>query len=151
MKAGPNDVPDIVWAQVSFLFSSFVLLETNEFFIVNIGCICNIGERERVGTTKMGPTMWDASFGPLVSLFLLFPSYYLILINILLHIQVVIYKIHETKRDRKLETCHVLSFRSTATASHQNHPQEKLGLEMWFVSSVGKSFCFLLYYFTNKF
>ena len=32
--------------------------------------------------------------------FLLFPSYYLILINILLHIQVVIYKIHETERDQ---------------------------------------------------
>ena len=67
MKAGPNNVPDVVWAQVSFLFSSFVLLETNEFFIVNIGCIYNIGKRERVGrpgTTKMGPTMQDASFGP---------------------------------------------------------------------------------------
>ena len=52
---------------MSFLFSSFVLLETNEFFIVNIGCIYDIGERERVGrlgTTKMGPTMRDASFGP---------------------------------------------------------------------------------------
>ena len=58
--------------------------------IVNIGCIYNIGERERVGrpgTTKTGKS------------FLLFPSYYLILINILLHIQVVIYKIHKTKRD----------------------------------------------------
>ena len=66
-KAGPNNVPDVVWAQVSFLFSSFVLLETNEFFIVNIGCIYDIGERERVGRpgmTKMGPMMRDASFGP---------------------------------------------------------------------------------------
>ena len=66
-EAGPNDMPDVVWAQVSFLFSSFVLLETNKFFIVNIGCIYNIGERERVGrpgTTKTGPTMRDASFGP---------------------------------------------------------------------------------------
>ena len=67
MKAGPNDVPDIVWAQVSFLFSSFILLETNKFFIVNIGCIYDIGKRERVGRpgmTKTGPTMQDALFGP---------------------------------------------------------------------------------------
>ena len=33
MKAGPNDAPDIVWAQVSFLFSSFILLESNEFLL----------------------------------------------------------------------------------------------------------------------
>ena len=66
MKAGPNNVPDSIWAQVSFLFSSFVLLETKEFFIVNIGCIYDIGERERVGrpgTMKMGQTMWDALLG----------------------------------------------------------------------------------------
>ena len=31
-KAGPNDTPDVVWAQVSFLFSSFVLLETKGLF-----------------------------------------------------------------------------------------------------------------------
>ena len=67
MKAGPNNVRHVIWAQVSFLFSSFILLETNEFFIVNIGCIYDIGERERVGRlgmTKMGPTMRDMLFGP---------------------------------------------------------------------------------------
>ena len=66
MKAGPNNVPDSIWAQVSFLFSSFVLLETKEFFIVNIGCIYNISERERVGRLgmmKTGPTMWDVLLG----------------------------------------------------------------------------------------
>ena len=60
LKTGPNDAPGVVRAQVSFPFSSLVILETNGFFIVNIGCIYNIGERERVGrpgTMKMGPTM----------------------------------------------------------------------------------------------
>ena len=103
MKAGPNNVPDVIWAWVSFLFSSFMLLKANKIFIVNIGCIYNIGERKRVGrpgTMETGPTTQDASFGP---------------------------------------------------TSHQNHQQEKLGLKMQFNSSVGKPFCFLLYYFTNKF
>ena len=144
-------MPDIVWAQVSFLFSSFVLLETNNCKYRLYLQYRRKGEGWKTRNDKNGPNDARHIIWALGKSFLLFPSYYLILINILLHIQVVIYKIHETKRDQKLETQHVSSFRSTTTASHQNHQQEKLGLETRFISSVGKSFYFLLYYFTNKF
>ena len=150
-KAGPNDMPDVVWAQVSFIFSSFVLLETNDckyrFYLQYRWK----GEGWKTGNDENRPNNMRRVVWALGKSFLLFPSYYLILINILLHIQVVIYKIHKTERDWKLETRRVLSFRSTATTSDQNNQQEKLGLETQFISSIGKSFYFLLYYFTNKF
>ena len=150
-KAGPNNMPDIAWAQVSFLFSSFVLLETNNCKYRLYLWYRQKGEGWKTGNNENGPNNARHVVWAPGKSFLLFPSYYLILIKILLHIQVVIYKIHETERDRKLEMQCVSSFRSTATASHQNHQQEKLGLETWFILSVGKSFYFLLYYFTNKF
>ena len=84
-----------------------------------------------------------------MSLFLL-PLYYLILNKFLLPIQVVNYEIPDTQRDLKLEMQRVLSFRSTTTTLHHYHQQDKQGLEMHCVSSLGKS-SFLLYYFINNF
>ena len=84
-----------------------------------------------------------------MSLFLL-PSYYLILNRFPLPIQVVNYEIPDTQRDLKLETCCISSFRSTTTTLHHYYQQDKQGLEMQCVSSLGKS-SFLLYYFINNF
>ena len=58
MKTSPNNASGVVWAQVSFIYSPFVLFDANKCFIVSTGCIYDIRERERVGrpeTMKMGP------------------------------------------------------------------------------------------------
>ena len=58
MKTGPNNTSGVVWAQVSFIYSPFVLFDANKCFIVSTGCIYDIHEREWVGrpeTTKTGP------------------------------------------------------------------------------------------------
>ena len=58
MKTSPNNTSGVVWAQVSFIYSPFVLFDANKCFIVSTGCIYDIRERERVGrpvTTKNGP------------------------------------------------------------------------------------------------
>ena len=100
MKAGPNDAPDIIWAQVSFLFSSFILLETNDCKYRLYLQYRRKGERWKTRNDENRPNDARHVVWALGKSFLLFPSYYLILINILLHIQVVIYKIHETERDQ---------------------------------------------------
>ena len=83
-----------------------------------------------------------------MSLFLL-PSYYLILNRFLLPIQVVNYEIPNTQRDPKLETQRISSFRSSTTTLQHYHQQDKQGLEMHHVLSLGKS-SFFLYYFINN-
>ena len=58
MKTSPNNASGIIWAQVSFIYSPFVLFDANKCFIVSTGCIYDIHEREWVGrpeTTKTGP------------------------------------------------------------------------------------------------
>ena len=96
----PNDAPDVIWAQVSFLFSSFVLLETNDCKYRLYLQYRQHGEGWKTRNDKNRPNDARCVIWALGKSFLLFPLYYLILINILLHIQVVIYKIHETERDR---------------------------------------------------
>ena len=83
-----------------------------------------------------------------MSLFLL-PLYYLILNRFLLPIQVVNYEIPNTQRDPKLEMRRISSFRSSTTTLHHYHQQDKQGLEMHHVLSLGKS-SFLLNYFINN-
>ena len=58
MKTGPNNASGIVWAQVSFIYSPFILFDANKCFLVSTGCIYDIHKREQVGrpeTTKTGP------------------------------------------------------------------------------------------------
>ena len=56
MKTGPNNASGIVWAQVSFIYSPFVLFDANKCFIVSTGCIYDITEREQVGRPEMTKT-----------------------------------------------------------------------------------------------
>ena len=75
-----------------------IITDTIEVFIVNTGCIYDIGERERVGrpgTMKTGPN--DASFFKIS--FILFDTN-----QYLLHIQAVNYKIDDTERDQSISS-----------------------------------------------
>ena len=59
-KMGPNNMRCIVWAlgEFFFFFFFFVLFYINGYFIVFIGCIYDLSEREMVRTTgriKTGP------------------------------------------------------------------------------------------------
>ena len=58
-KTSPNDTSHVIWALRWVFFSFFVLLYTNEWFIVAIGFIYDICQRERVGAAKTSPN--DAS------------------------------------------------------------------------------------------
>ena len=120
MKTSPNNAFGIIWAQVSFIYSPFVLFDANKCFIVSTVCIYDVCERERVGrpeTTKTGPNNVSHVVWALGESFSI-PLYYLILNNFLLPIQVVNYEIPDTQRDLKLETQCVSSFRSTTTTLH---------------------------------
>ena len=85
---------------VIFLFSSFILLETNDCKYRLYLWYRRKGEVWKTGNDENRPNNVRHIVWALGKSFLLFPSYYLILINILLHIQVVIYKLHETERDQ---------------------------------------------------
>ena len=120
MKTSPNNTSDVVWAQVSFIYSPFILFDANKCFIVSTGCIYNICEREQVGrleTMKTGPNDTSHVVWALGESFL-FPLYYLILNKFLLPIQVVNYEIPNTQRDPKLKMHCISSFRSTTTTLH---------------------------------
>ena len=71
-----------------FFFSSFILFYINGYFIVFIGFIYDICQRERVGrmeAAKTGPNnAIYVSFGPLGEFFFIFSLYYYILMSDLL-------------------------------------------------------------------
>ena len=75
-KTSPNNARCVVWASGEFFFFSlFILFDSNKYFVLYIGCMCNVHKKERVGglgTRKRAQTMQDASFGLLVSIFSLF-------------------------------------------------------------------------------
>ena len=75
-KAGPNDTPDVVWAQVSFLFSSFVLLETNDCKYRLYLWYRRKGEGWKTRNNENRPNDARHVVWALGKSFLLFPSYY---------------------------------------------------------------------------
>ena len=70
-KTGPNDARCIIWASGEFFFLSlFILFDSNKYFVVYIGCMCNVHKKERVGglgMRKWAQTTQDISFRLLVS------------------------------------------------------------------------------------
>ena len=70
-------MPDALFGPlVSFsFFSLFILFDSNKYFVVYIGCMCTVCEKERfggLGTRKQAQTMQDTSFRLLVSFFFSF-------------------------------------------------------------------------------
>ena len=108
MKTSPNNASGIVWAQVSFIYSPFILLDANKCFIVSTGWIYDIHKSEQVGrpeTTKTGPNNVSHIIWALGESF----SISFVLFDTKQVLQVVNYEIPDTQRDLKLEMCCVSS------------------------------------------
>ena len=147
---GPNDMRHIVWALGEpFLSFLFILFDINEIFIVSIGYIYDIREKERVGglgMTKWAQTMPDTSFGPQVSFFF---SFFVLFDTDQIFIDIEC-KLHST-RHQEIGSLR----RDTSRASGQlplPPPLSNLiltiimGLEMCHVSSPGKFFYPFLFF-----